>query len=405
MVSYLESNTTADEATPGFLFDRARDKRLRLLMITDTDLLYSGGSERFLNNLLDGLSAEFFAIDVIQLDQAPSSPRRPIRVNCAHVNLEYRPVGAVYSRRFWLVWRELRKRVKQGAYDIVQSQHEKADLLCALLPDGPDRPLRVSNRRDTGFQKSPSLRRLFRLLNSRYDQVIAPAQAILDQLIKYEGVDANKTQCLPNGVDCQRFRPVKPAARLPGRIGYGLPVNGYLFGCVARMVAIKRHVDLVTGFAMAARDWPDASLILVGDGPMREAVQQQISALGIGRQVRLFEENQAMDELLPLLDAFVLTSSTEGMSNAILEAMACGLPAIATEVGGNPELVEDGVTGYLVPPCAPDALAGAMSRLLAQREQGREMGRTARVRAEDRFSLPAMVRAFSALYQSQVRSR
>lgn len=206
---------------------------------------------------------------------------------------------------------------------------------------------------------------------------------------------------MPNGVDCLRFRPVKPAALLPGRVHYGLPVDGYLFGCVARMEPVKRHEDLLAGFALAARDWPDAGLILVGNGALRGAVEQQISALGISRQVRLFDQGQQMHELLPLLDAFVLTSSTEGMSNAILEAMACGLPTIATEVGGNPELVDPGETGYLVPPFAPEALASAMSDLLAQPDKGREMGRQARLRAEEKFSVEAMVRAFTNLYQDR----
>ncbi|MFU8831115.1 MAG: glycosyltransferase family 4 protein [Wenzhouxiangella sp.] len=405
MNSYQEPVEANHEASskPTTLDDSGlpRSRRVRLLLITDTDLLASGGSERFLNNLLDGLDAEHFSADVIQLDRSANSPTRPLRVNGAHVNVEYRPVGPVYSHRFWLVWRELRQRVMLGTYDIIQSQHEKADVLCALLSGGPNRPLRISNRRDTGFQKSRSVRRLFRLLNRRYDRIIAPAQAILDQLVNHERVDAGRTQCMPNGVDCLRFRPVKPAARLPGRVQYGLPVDGYLFGCVARMEPVKRHEDLLAGFALAARDWPDAGLILVGNGALRGAVEQQISALGISRQVRLFDQGQQMHELLPLLDAFVLTSSTEGMSNAILEAMACGLPTIATEVGGNPELVDPGETGYLVPPFAPEALASAMSDLLAQPDKGREMGRQARLRAEEKFSVEAMVRAFTNLYQDR----
>ena len=377
---------------------RAGGRRLRLLVITDTDLTLRGGSERFLNYLLQGLDPAEISVDVVQLDRADADSGSQVApISGSHLRLEYRPVGAVYGLATWMVWRELRARVKRGDYDLIQSQHEKSDLLCALLPSGPPR---FSNRRDTGFQKGVMLRLLFLLLNQRFDLFIAPAQAILAQLIRREGVDPDKTQCLPNGVDCARFAPWSGSERKTQRQSHDLPPDRYLFGCAARMVPVKRHRDLIDAFAQVATVHPRACLILIGRGPLEADLRDQAARHGLTDQVVFHGEERDVSSLLPLLDAFVLASRTEGLSNAILEAMACGLPTIATAVGGNIELVEAGLTGFLVPPCAPDQFALAMMQLLERPDLGRSMGSHARSRALEGFSLPRMIAAYAALYRT-----
>ncbi|WP_376694900.1 glycosyltransferase [Wenzhouxiangella sp. EGI_FJ10305] len=371
--------------------------RLRILVVTDTDLVLRGGSERFLAYLLQGLDPDRFSVDVVQLDQAePCLDRQPIPISGSNLRLEYRPVGAIYGVSAWKVWRELRARVGRGDYDLVQSQHEKSDLLCALLPTGP---LRISNRRDTGFQKGLMLRLLFLLLNHRFDLFIAPARAILARLVEREGVDPGRTHCLPNGVDCEHFLPSSDAERIAQRQLHALPPEQYLFGCAARMVPVKRHRDLIDAFARVAGVHPQASLVLIGDGPLESGLRDQVARHNLTDRVIFHGEERNMAGLLPLLDAFVLASSTEGLSNAILEAMACGLPTIATAVGGNTELVEPGLTGFLVPPRAPDQIALAMGEFLTRPELGRTMGRQARTRAVAHFSLPGMLARFSSFYR------
>jgi glycosyltransferase involved in cell wall biosynthesis len=397
--------TTAPELSPQAAPSTSRDTGgpLRILLITDTDLALRGGSERFLTHLLEGLDTTQFQIDLIQLDRAPDSTpdsalrlppgRRPV--------IEHRPVGAVYRPRAWKVWWELRARIRQGRYDIIQSQHEKSDLLNAFLPKGPGYPLKISNRRDTGFQKGAALRTLFVLINHRFDRFIAPSRAILEQLSHREGVDASRTCCLPNGVDCERYRPLDDAARRSGRQHHGFAASSFLIGCVARLVPVKRHADLIEGFARVAGRHPDAQLVLVGGGPLESSLKHHARRLGIEERIRFFGEGRRMEQLLPLFDAFALASRTEGLSNAILEAMACGLPVVATRVGGNPELVQEDLSGFLVAPCRPDEMAASLSRLLEDHELGRSMGRAARARVEAAFSLPAMIASFTAYYHAQ----
>ena len=369
-----------------------------MLVITDTDILLRGGSEGFLTKLLEGLDPDRFLVDVVQLDRGDKCPDlQKLPISRSNLQLEYRPVGAVYGLAAWKVWRELRARVRHGDYDLVQSQHEKSDVLCAMLPTGP---LRISNRRDTGFQKGLMLRLLFSVLNRRFDLFIAPAQAILTRLVEYEGVDPAQTRCLPNGVDCEHYLPFSDADRRAQRQARGLPPEPYLFGCAARMVPVKRHRDLIDAFALVARTHPQARLVLIGRGPLEAALREQVAQHDLNDQVVFHGEESDMAKLLPLLDTFILASSTEGSSNAILEAMACGLPTIATSVGGNTELVEAGLTGFLVPPGAPDQLALAMCELLTRPELAQSMGQHARKRAVTQFSLPGMIAGFSSFYQA-----
>lgn len=374
---------------------------LRLLLITDTAVLDTGGSERFLRNLLGGLAPERYGIDVVQLAPAPArGVPSPALLRRTGVRLEHRPIGAIYGIGGWRVYRELRRRMLRGDYDIVQSQHEKADLLCALLPRGPTAAIRISNRRDSGFQKSPRLRAAFRAINHRFDWVVAPSQALLTQLSADEGVAAQRTRCLPNGVDSERFQPIDPALRPRARLAFGLHPTAFLFGCVARLVAVKRHQDVIAAFAQVAQQDADCELILIGGGELESALRQQVAGTGLKHRVRFLGERADTDALLPLLDASLLCSQTEGMANAILEAMACALPVIATAVGGSPEMIENEVTGLLVPPGAPEQIAAAMLRLLRDAPARRELGRQARLRVEQRYSIGAMADGFDRLYRT-----
>lgn len=374
---------------------------IRLLLVTDTAILGRGGSERFISNLLAGLDPHRFRVDVLQLTE-PLPPAECLRAPPAgnHVRLEHLPVGAVYGKRGRMAYRALRERVAAGGYDIVQSQHEKSDLLCALLPRRPGGPWRISNRRDMGFQKSRLLRAAFRLLNRRFDRVVAPSRAILDALVASDGVHMERTQCLPNGVDASRFVPLAQTQRDAGRARLGLAAGTFAFGCVARLVPVKRHQDLVDGFAAAARGRNDARLVLVGGGPLEASLRERARGAGVADQVLFCGERSDIEQVLPLLDCFVLASSTEGMSNAALEAMSCALPVIATAVGGNVEVVDSQRTGLLVPAHSPLRMAAAMQHLLAHPQRARDMGAAGRQRVEQCFSIDAMVRGFTRFYQS-----
>lgn len=378
--------------------------RIRLLLLTDTAIAFAGGSERFLRNLVALLPRERYSITLVQLDgghHADAGTHLPS--DTRHATMHGLPVDAIYGRGGWRALRALRRMVRQERFDIVQSHHEKSDLLNALLPRQAG-CVRISNRRDMGYKKSSKLKWLFRFLNRRFDSVIAPSQPILGELARSEKLDSARMLWIPNGVDTARFRPQQGAARSAARQALGLDDEVIAFGCTARMTPEKRHVDLIAAFAEVHARVPQTRLFLIGSGPLLADVRAQVAALGITDAVTLLGMRPDIESVLPALDVGLLVSSTEGMSNAILEMMSCGLPVIATSVGGNPSLVDADITGLLVPAREPEALAEAMFALASSPDARRRLGAAGRMRIEREFSLTAMVRSFDQTYQHLLRS-
>jgi glycosyltransferase involved in cell wall biosynthesis len=377
---------------------------MRLLFLTDSPITVSGGSERFLRNLVNGLPQSRFAISVIQLcDEPPSAARVHGTSVTSQINLEYLPCGAVYGPAGMRAYHALRRRVLLEGFHIIQSQHENADVINALLPRGPLNAIRISNRRDTGFLKSAKLRLVSRVLNHRYDRIVAPSTAILDAVAASEHASRERMRRIPNGVDTARFRPFDPSGQEQLRAQFGLARDALLIGCVADLFAVKRHVDLIDAFARVRGAHPQAHLLLVGEGPLRDTIQARAQAQRVEDGVHMLGARKDVDALLPALDVFVLASDTEGLSNAILEAQACGLPVIATQVGGNPDLVDDDC-GVLVPARDPEAMAEAMNALLRNPDLRGRMGTAARTAVVCNHSLDSMTQSYASLYQELVRA-
>ena len=160
-----------------------------------------------------------------------------------------------------------------------------------------------------------------------------------------------------------------------------------------------RHDALIDAFARVRAACPSAQLLLIGEGPLRADVQSRIRAADLGSSVHLLGARADVETILPARDAFALASSTEGLSNAILEAQACAVPVVATAVGGNPDLVEPGVTGWLVPAGDATALANALLDLARSPAQRDAMRAEARRRVENTHSLAAMTAAYAQLYR------
>ena len=239
------------------------------------------------------------------------------------------------------------------------------------------------------------------------DQLLSVSENHRRTLAATIGVPPERIKAIPNGVDLTRYRVRSPSQVLALRQRYHIPPDHLVLGSVGRLVEVKQYQHLLMAFAALQRQPASipCRVVLIGDGPLRGELTALARQLGIQNHVHFLGRQDHVHELLNLLDIFVLTSHSEGMSNTILEAMATGLPVVATDVGGTPELVVDGQTGVLVPPQAPDSLAQALAGLLANPERRGEMGRQARQRVEDIFALSVMVRAYETLYEQLVAAR
>lgn len=195
---------------------------------------------------------------------------------------------------------------------------------------------------------------------------------------------------IPNGVNTEFFRPPE----------IGPPPERKIVICLARLVPVKDHRTLISAFGLLARKKTDAELWLVGDGPEEKEILLHARRVLPGARFKMLPGRTDIGPLLSRSNLLVLSSVAEGMPNAILEAMACGLPVVATGVGGVPEVVEDGRTGFLVPPRNAQALADALGRILTDENMAAELGRNGRMRVERSYSVSAMVRMHEEVFRT-----
>jgi glycosyltransferase involved in cell wall biosynthesis len=174
---------------------------------------------------------------------------------------------------------------------------------------------------------------------------------------------------------------------------------------VARLSVEKDFPTLLQATAIAAKEVPDLQLRIVGDGPERANLERRVRELGIESRVEFLGERRDVPALLKQAGFFVTASLTEGISLTLLEAMAVGLPVVATAVGGNPEIVQDGVTGRLAPAAQPDALAATMTAMCGNIAHWSTMGRAGRDRVGEWFDVRRMVADYEALYRELMPSK
>lgn len=248
---------------------------------------------------------------------------------------------------------------------------------------------------------------LRRLLSPWISMFIALSKDLEIWLENVVGVPGRKIIQLYNGVDTGIFLPdASDNKRLPLE-EFPAP-DTIKIGTVGRMQAEKDPVNLVKAFLLLAAK-PGVQkerlfLVMVGEGSLRKEVVRMLTDAGYGNQVWIPGDRSDVPEILRALDIFVLPSLGEGISNTILEAMASGIPVVATEVGGNPELVDDNQTGFIVPSSNPEALANAVARYVTDKSLSRQHGEAGRRRVEKVFSLQCMTDSYFALYD-QVMSQ
>lgn len=234
----------------------------------------------------------------------------------------------------------------------------------------------------------------------RSDRVIAVSESVVEYLGSVARLPRSRVSLIPNGICTERFASGGPAGAFRERLG--IPRSAPLVGHVARLDPVKNQPLLLEAFALLRREVPDAVLAIVGDGAMRADLESRIAALGLEGAVHVVGVVRDVAPLYRDFDLFVLSSRTEGTSMSMLEAMASGVPCVATAVGGNPALLDHGRCGALVPPDDPRLLADAMRGLILDGERRDALSAAARDRVEKHYSEKAMLDSYAATYRSVV---
>lgn len=364
-----------------------------------------GGLENGVVNLINHLAHDRWRHLVISLtDISPDFCRRIKRDDVSYISLAKRPGHlARYYPTLVRLFREMRPA-------IVHTRN-----LAALEASVPawmaGVPARVHGEHGWDMHDLVGSRPKYRLVRRMYrpfvQKYIALSKHIEAYLQAHVGVPGDRIAQIYNGVDTGRFSPAL-GERTPIRACPFIGPDCWLVGTVGRLEAVKDQRRLALAFIRAVALSPVARrrmrLIIIGDGPMRASVIAELERAGVADLSWLPGERDDIPDVLRGLNCFVLPSLAEGISNTILEAMASGLPVIATRVGGNAELIEDGANGKLVPSGDPDAMAAAMLAYFEDSTVARHHGDAARRAAERKFGLKVMLSKYDAVYREALSS-
>lgn len=362
-----------------------------------------GGLENGVVNLINRLPAAAFDHCVLSLTEVTEFRQRIERpdVECIALHKKPRKDPMLYLK-LWRAFRILRPAIVHTR-NLATLEAQLPALLAGV-------PIRVHGEHgwevDDVVARSRKNQRLRRAMRPLIHHYVAVSQHISEYLQQQIGVSPKHISQIYNGVDTARFQSEPHRTWVTERFGFA---DAFVIGTVERLQAVKDPLNLARAFLQLLRSQPSLGervrLVVVGAGPLQEALESLLQEGGVRQLCWLAGNRDDIPALLRGFDLFVLPSRAEGISNTVLEAMASGLPVVATAVGGNPELVEDGVTGRLVLAADPSALADAMGAYLNSPILARGHGLAGRRRAEELFGLETMVGAYAELYTALLERR
>ena len=247
-------------------------------------------------------------------------------------------------------------------------------------------------------------RRIMNNLLGRFsDKVVAVSEAVREDVIRYDHVDSSKVLVIRNGVDTELFSPAGASGGIRKELSLG--VEDTVIGYVGRLVPAKGLAHLIGAFADLRKGISDVKLLIVGRGALLESLQKIAVEEGLQDDIIFAGERADIPAVLSSIDIFAMSSEQEGLPNALLEAMSAAKPSVVTTAGGMKEVVQDGVTGFIVPVGDSAALARAMKKLVIDKELSKSMGKAAREYIEKNFSIQATVRVWENLYRGLVQKK
>jgi glycosyltransferase involved in cell wall biosynthesis len=293
----------------------------------------------------------------------------------------------------------LRRACIEHRTEVLHTHNPVAHYIARLATLGVRCRRVINTRHGMGALRTGTRReRLYRLAMRRTDVAVAVCAAARQEFVRRGVMPDTKAIVIANGIrlDAFRARDASIHAALAWELGY--PAETRLVGTVGRLNWAKNHAGLLDAFARVNAAEPQTALVIIGGGSLETELRQQARTLGIEARVVFLGDRDDVPRLLAGLDLFVLSSITEGYSVALLEAAASALPIVATDVGGNAEIVPDGVRGLLVPAANTEQLATAVTRLLRDRLLAERLGDAARTWVLAQGSFQTMAERYEAIY-------
>jgi len=360
-------------------------RRLRVCHVSMT--LLTGGLERLLVEIARHCDSQAFELHFVALDGV-GQPAQDIELLGWPVT-SLNVTGSLNRRKRLSTLTELLRREQ---FDVVHSHNTLAHFYATAAAKWAGVPVVINTQHGRGCGQSWKARLQFRLANLRTDRIVGVSHDATELCRRDDPFSKRRMQVIWNGIDLQRF-------------AFSGPITQPVAMSVARLSPEKDFATLLRATQLVVQEYPAFRLRIVGDGRERSRLETLRQELGLERHVEFLGERHDVPQLLAQAGFFVSSSTSEGISLTLLEAMAIGLPIVATQVGGNPEIVLDGQTGRLVPSQSPEQLAAAMRELLADPSLWSVYGALGRKRVEEQFDITHMVTQYEQLYRELLASK
>ncbi len=354
-----------------------------------------GGAERVINNLAAALDPQKYRALLCLFRPGWLQDRSESRGIRTHIIPTYGMTDWRWALRF-------RRLLEDERVDLIHAHEFDANTQGAVVAALAGIPLVATVHGKNYFSEKLRRRLAYRWV-SRWATMVAVSNNLKQFIIERVGIEPSRVKVIYNGVDV--LPNCDPSAVGECRTEVGLPDGHQIVGVVGNLYPVKGHQYLIDAIPSVLANCPNTSFVFAGRGQLEMELREQVHRLGVDAHVHFLGLRQDIPKILALLNVFVLPSLSEGLSMAILEAMMAGKPVVATQVGGNPELVLDGETGFLVPPRDSQALASRLVTLLTNRQQAAQFAEKGKARAEGQFSLGTMVCAYQSLYDECLASR
>lgn len=359
------------------------------------ELKVKGGTEKHLHELACEMIRAGFRVSVFTFQKGDfarefiADPR--IHYSCLDVTRIYNVKGLLTILR-------LADYIRSQRVDILQTFHTASDLVGPLASVlSLKRPVVLSSRRDLGYTKSPRHIKMQRLINRYVDGILANSCAVKIALVDQEAYQFEKIKVIYNGIHTNRFfRSEKKSLKLAKK--YHIPLGGCIIGSVGNIRPVKGFDRMVEVAIRLCKRYPDVYFVHAGEGADRGLLEDLCKTAGIENQFKFLGNQECIPELLSLLDVYMQPSRSEGFSNSILEAMASELPVVATRVGGNLEIVDHLITGYLVEPDNVSDMVDCMEHLVNDEKLRVTMGKAGREKVKTCFDIVCMAGQYERYY-------
>jgi glycosyltransferase involved in cell wall biosynthesis len=363
-------------------------------------LLGTGGTQRHLQEVVSLIDGSRFAARLVTLrpggDLEDELKRAGVSVSSLGLGRRL-PTARAASAMLRAV-----RVLRANGTQVVHGYQWRPALVATIVGRLARVPLVLASKRSlTGDDARARL--AWRVIGRRVDTIVVNADAVRTESEQH-GVNA-RWAVIPSGVDVERFGDTPPTAA--AKTALGLDPSRPVIGTVGRLESRKGHEHFLAAAReiVARANGLAPQVVIVGDGPLRDALARQVDGLGLGPAVRFTGRLGDVRTALAAMDVFVLPSHAEGMSNALLEAMAAGRPVVATAVGGNNEVLAGDGVGVLVPPRDTHAMADAVLALLADRPRAALLAEAGRHRVGERYGSRAMVARLERLYEDRLAAR